>query len=104
MTSTYGSASMAVLLEDDGHPVGGSWSFDQDNRQALPAKVAVPDRLHHEASRHVADVQALVVEQFSDHPGRAADFAWPTTRTQALAQLRYFIEHCLDGPGPIKML
>ena len=32
-----------VLLDAEGDPVGGRWSFDADNRKKLPKGIAVPD-------------------------------------------------------------
>lgn len=30
----------AVLLDDDGAPVGGQWNYDADNRQSFPVRAA----------------------------------------------------------------
>ena len=101
MIFTSGSgAGMGILIEDDGHPVGGSWSFDQDNRQALPKDVDIPTALQHTPTSHVEAVQQLVSKHFADHPGSVEGFNWPTTREQALAQLNHFCAVCLDQFGP----
>ena len=31
--------SLGVLIDDDGQPTGGRWSFDADNRKKLPRNV-----------------------------------------------------------------
>lgn len=91
----------AVLLQDDGKPVGGAWNFDADNREAfgkegpgpLPAPVRVPpDALTQE-------VIELVERQLADHPGSLAQFAWPVTRDQALRSLASFIDERLPNFG-----
>ncbi len=91
---------LGILVNDAGEPAGGQWSFDAENRRKLPAddeppKVAAPER-----SEHVADVIELVEEHFGDHPGRAGEFWWPTTRQQALAWLDDFVAQRLEHFGP----
>lgn len=34
---------MGILLEPDGKPLGGKWSYDVDNRKKLPKKIAIPE-------------------------------------------------------------
>ena len=34
---------LGVLIDDQGAPVGGRWSFDADNRKKLPKGISVPD-------------------------------------------------------------
>lgn len=90
---------MGVLLTEQGKPVGGKWSFDSDNRKKLPRKVSLPETTWASPTDHVKDVVALVNDRFADHPGppggaidATADVWFPTTRRQALAWLRTFLE------------
>ena len=34
---------LGVLLDDEGGPLGGRWSFDADNRKKLPKGITVPE-------------------------------------------------------------
>ena len=83
---------MNLLLDADGGPIGGRWSFDDENRRKLPGDVKIPDRPQMNASDHVCDVCRLVEARFPDHPGSTDDFWWPTTRRQALHWLRAFLD------------
>ena len=83
---------LEVMVDAQGQPVGGRWSFDEDNRQKLPGKIEVPATDWAEPTEHVEAVKTLVAERFSDHPGGLEDFGWPTTRRQALAWLRQFLD------------
>lgn len=89
------------VLMHDGEPVGGQWNFDADNRHAfsrhgpgsvVPRATFAPDAITRE-------VVELVNTSFKDHPGSLGDFAWPVTRTQALASLDAFIETRLPSFG-----
>lgn len=81
-----------VLVTADGSPVGGRWSFDQDNREKLPRDAQPPPpEFPHEAS-HVEEVRRLVCERFADHPGTLEHLWLPTTHAQADAWLDDFLE------------
>ena len=91
---------LGILVDEDGEPHGGRWSFDADNRKRLPKKVVPPEIPWPDRDGHVADVIEIVEHAFSDHPGSASDFRWPTTRKQALRWLDDFIETRLAEFGP----
>ncbi len=88
------------ILMDDGGPEGGQWSFDADNRKKLPKNIEPPQIAGAGENPHVADVLALVRSHFSDHPGDAREFWWPTTRESARTWLRQFVEERLELFGP----
>ncbi len=91
---------LGVLVDVDGGPAGGQWSFDADNRKKLPSTVEPPALPPAPWNPHVEDVTAIVKREFPDHPGDADDFAWPTTRQQAEAWLDDFIARRLAQFGP----
>jgi deoxyribodipyrimidine photolyase-related protein len=88
------------LLLDDGQPAGGRWSFDADNRKKLPRNIILPEMPSPAHTQHVKDVITIVEREFSDHPGKAAEFCWPTTRSEAEAWLDDFIANRLEQFGP----
>ena len=49
---------------------------------------------------HADDVISLVERVFPGHPGKASEFAWPTTRAQARAWLDDFVANRLEQFGP----
>ena len=83
---------LGVLLDDDGGPTGGQWSFDEDNRKKLPKSVTPPPLPEPEWTDHTRAVVALVDERFSDHPGDATRFWLPTTEAQAEQALQSFLD------------
>lgn len=89
-----------ILIETDGSPSGGRWSFDAENRKRLPPSVNIPSLPSARPSRHVRAVSRLVSQRFSDHPGITEGFGWPTTRAGALQWLHHFVEHRLPLFGP----
>ncbi len=91
---------MNVLVDAEGRPDGGRWSFDTENRKKLPRSVEPPAPHWPAHAEHVAPVVDLVREYFAHHPGDAGEFRWPTTRAQARAWLDDFLENRLDQFGP----
>ena len=89
-----------ILIDPGGEPTGGRWSFDADNRKKLPRDVTPPGIPGVSQERHVADVIAIVEREFGGHPGKAAEFCWPTTRARARAWLEDFVASRLEQFGP----
>ncbi len=81
-----------LLIDSEGGPIGGQWSFDHDNRKALPSALPVPELPVTKARPEVASAQRLVQREFADHPGYVENFNLPTTRKQALDWLTDFLE------------
>lgn len=82
---------MDLLLEPDGKPVGGKWSFDAENRKKLPKKQPVPEPYSPESDDAVTDARKWVKERFPDALGSAENFTYPVTRQQALDALNLFL-------------
>jgi deoxyribodipyrimidine photolyase-related protein len=89
-----------ILVAADGKPEGGKWSFDEANRRKLPKSLQPPEVASAPPTPHVEEVIGIVERHFADHPGRAADFWWPTTRVQARQWLQDFVDERLAQFGP----
>ena len=89
-----------ILVDADGEPEGGKWSFDEANRKKLPKSVEPPEIAAAPRTAHVEDVIDIVERAFGDHPGKAEDFWWPTTREQARQWLQSFLDERLAQFGP----
>ncbi|MEI5674036.1 MULTISPECIES: cryptochrome/photolyase family protein [unclassified Nocardioides] len=89
-----------VLVEGDGAPVGGRWSFDEENRKKLPKDHPVPEVPWPERHPAVEEAATWVDEHFPGAPGRSATFAWPTDHAEARASYRAFLRDRLATFGP----
>jgi len=81
-----------ILMEPDGRPRGGRWSFEGGGRKPIPPTVPIPDLPSVRQGRHVRDLQPLITELFAEHPGSVDDFWLPNTRAQATDWLKDFLE------------
>lgn len=91
---------LSLLINADGSPVGDQWSFDADNRMALPKNHVPVLQLKVNPSAIELEVMKLVADQFKDHPGNADEFWLPTQRHLALEWLEHFITTKLNQFGP----
>lgn len=93
---------LGILIEKDGSPVGGRWSFDHENRDPLPQNIDIPATKPAGVLDDVAELIPIVNDRFRDHPGELSAESWwlPTTRRQALGWLRTFFEERFDDFGP----
>ena len=75
---------LQILVDADGAPAGGRWSFDEDNRKKLPKSIQPPALPRVPDDPVVGEVSDLVSRVFADHPGSVEGFHWPVTRQGAL--------------------
>jgi deoxyribodipyrimidine photolyase-related protein len=91
---------LGLLLEADGSPTGGRWSFDADNRRRLPKDYQQPPLPPLAASRHEPAVRALVERYFAPHPGELGALWIPFDLAGAQAWLQSFLQQRLGAFGP----
>lgn len=78
-------------LVQNGKPLGGKWSFDQENRKRLPADIVVPPLPRFRRSKHLDEAKSYVEKHFPDNPGSLSEFRYPITHSQAKRALEDFI-------------
>ena len=64
-----GRKKFDILIDENQKPIGGKWSFDQENRKKIPAKTPIPEIPNFELSKYHESISSLINEHFSDHPG-----------------------------------
>jgi len=88
-----------ILMKNKQEPLGGKWSFDEDNRRKLDPKVQIPKTLVFTDTTHTKNIKKFLENNFTDHPGTIAAFNYPTTRKDALNLFFDFLKHKLDSFG-----
>ncbi|MFB1081917.1 cryptochrome/photolyase family protein [Jeotgalibacillus sp. JSM ZJ347] len=87
-----------VLIEDE-DPVGGKWSFDQDNRKSAKSDTTFTTARSFRPDDITKEVMEKVEKQFKDNPGEIKPFRWAVTRKEALQALNQFIKERLETFG-----
>lgn len=90
---------LGYLIDADGEPVGGRWSFDDENREPPPKDESFtwPDP----QNSALDDIDRAVLDDLPDSCwGAEPDGTWATSRRRALSRLRHFVDEVLPGFGP----
>ncbi len=80
-----------ILVTPEGQPIGGRWSYDQDNRAKLPRDLQPEDPPVLSQPDTVLAAKRLVEARFASHPGSLEDFWLPTTHADAETWLEDFL-------------
>ncbi|MEM6730236.1 MAG: cryptochrome/photolyase family protein [Myxococcota bacterium] len=89
-----------LLMDDDGKPVGGKFSYDAENRQFWPGDPAAAVPPHFEVDPITEEVGELILDRFSHHPGELDLASIPSTHAQAEALWQWALDACLPMFGP----
>lgn len=90
-----------VLMEGD-RPVGGQWSFDEDNRKKMPAaeiKLIQPLPVK-QRTEHIRQACTSTQKQFPNGRGHLNQWLYPTTHKGASDWLERFCEERFTKFGP----
>ena len=83
---------LRCLLEADGTPVGGKWSFDTDNRKKLPKDIAIPKTNFAQVDSFATEARCYVQSNFPHSLGVDRDLIFPASRSDAIRWLEAFLE------------
>ena len=90
---------MGLLLEDDGGPLGGHWSFDADNRKKLPKGINVPAEPVHRNGAEVEQARKELEAETLPFIGSWETFSYPIRHEDAERWLQTFLEYRLRNFG-----
>ncbi len=68
---TWQRKQRGILLEEDGKPIGGKWTFDAENRAKFPKKETVPTLLLPQQNEYIKEAKEYVLKYFPDNYGNA---------------------------------
>jgi len=83
--------SLNILIEKDGSPTGGTWSFDKMNRKKLPNSIEVPRVPNIKTSRLLDNAKKEVSINYKDYYGSTENFNYPLSHEDAEEWLDNFL-------------
>ncbi len=106
-TKTYRMASFYkemrkkynILVDEEGKPFGGKWSFDEENRKKIPAGTDIPKLPTFNLSKHHSEIVELIKENFNTHPGSIDNIWFPVRRKDVHKQLNEFFKQRFSNFG-----
>jgi len=87
-----------ILMNND-KPLGGKWSYDEDNRKKIPNNLDVPMIEEFKDDSLVSEVKKMVDKFFPNHPGDVNNFWLGTSRKDALKAVDAFINKKITNFG-----
>ena len=84
------------LIEEDGSPSGGKWSFDEENRKKIPKEIKLPSQLKFKFTTHTKHLIKIIDDKFKDHIGQLDDFWLCTTRKDAWIIFSHFLDEKIN--------
>ncbi|MDC0054633.1 cryptochrome/photolyase family protein, partial [Candidatus Pelagibacter sp.] len=85
-----------ILMGIDGNPIGGKWSFDEDNRNKLPKNISIPKYPNICETNNTKKLKPIIERLFSNHPGSTDNFWFATEYDDVLKILNFFIKKKLN--------
>ena len=80
------------LLMENNEPVGGKWSFDDENRKKFDPSIKIPQQINHKYDDELLLKNKLLVKKyFNNNYGDVDNFNFPIDSTQAYESLDDFI-------------
>jgi deoxyribodipyrimidine photolyase-related protein len=94
----------SVLIDSQGKPVGGQWTFDAENRKKFPKQAKPPAIKFPEPDAYIEAARKYVEQYFPHHYGNSqppihGTYPWAWTHEEAHALLQQFIRERLAGFG-----
>ena len=83
-------------MGSDANPIGGKWSFDEDNRNKLPKNITIPKFPKIGETNNTKKLKLIIEKLFSDHPGNTDNFWFATEYEDVLKILNFFIKEKLN--------
>ena len=85
-----------ILLEEDGKPAGGQWTYDSENRKKIPKNTFIPAPFPEVVpNAYISEAVAYVSQYFSENPGSSdmpfSGAYYPVTHGEAQAALELFL-------------
>lgn len=82
-----------ILIEENGKPTGGKWSFDADNRLKYPKNKVAPIVKFPEVNTFWKEAREYVEKYYPNNYGRlSSKFTYPVTHAQSELWLEQFFE------------
>ncbi len=83
---------MNILIDENNKPIGGKWSYDEENRKKIPKNTLLPKICDAKISNNINYLKSIINLKFKDHPGLADNLWMPTNREESLNWLDDFFK------------
>jgi len=82
-----------ILVDSNGSPIGGKWSFDELNRKKLPKNQKIPDLKNIQKNKNLIEAEKTILQSDIEYLGTSEFFFYPTNFKEAKDWLSDFFEN-----------
>ncbi len=83
---------MNILIDENNKPIGGKWSYDEDNRKKIPKNTLIPKIPYIKNNNDINELKSIINVKFKNHPGLLNNLWMPTNREESLNWLDDFFK------------
>ena len=94
-----GRKKFNFLIDDNGDPIGGKWSYDEENRKKIPNGTFIPELKKFPQSKYHQEVLSIIERFFANHNGSMDKIWFPVRRESVLELLDDFLLNRLENFG-----
>jgi deoxyribodipyrimidine photolyase-related protein len=96
----YMRRKLDILIDSNNKPVGGKWSYDTENRHALPDDIKIPAVTKTRINRYIVEAKKYVEKHFSSNYGDMDNAIYPIDSKSTKKWLDKFLKERLNNFGP----
>ncbi len=89
-----------ILMDSNGKPVGGSLTYDTQNRKKLPKDISIPQIKKFGDNKYIKEAKEYIKKYFKENYGNTEDFFYPTNEQEAKEAFLDFLENRFQKFGP----
>ena len=90
---------LSILIDAAQQPIGGKWTFDEDNREKFPKNVAAPNIEATKNNIYINEAKGYVAKHFSKNYGNTKSFIYPINFEDAEQWLTDFLHNRFEKFG-----
>ena len=80
-----------ILITKDKKPIGGKWSFDEDNRKKLPQNITIPHITPIKNNKYIEEAIEYTLKYFKNNYGSLENFIYPINHLESKIWLHNFL-------------
>jgi deoxyribodipyrimidine photolyase-related protein len=90
-----------ILIDKNQNPIGGKWSFDEDNRKKLPPNEKIPNKHLAQLNKnpYIQEAREYVTLHFPKNYGSLDNFVYPIDHEGSKKSLLYFLKNKFEKFG-----
>jgi deoxyribodipyrimidine photolyase-related protein len=88
-----------ILITKNNKPIGGKWSFDEDNRKKLPKNISIPHINPIKKNKYIEEAINYTLFHFKNNYGSLENFIYPINHHESKIWLNDFLQHRFKNFG-----